>query len=134
LNLALSTLVQPRLCGEHPTVVYGFPASQAALAKRNPDDPRVAQRFELFHGGVELANGYEELTNLEELQSRQRLAIEERVQSRASRLPMPARFFAAAAKGIPACTGVALGFDRLVMLATGQKSLAQVMPFPWPLA
>jgi lysyl-tRNA synthetase class 2 len=137
LNLLLAELVEPHLGQGRPTILYHFPASQAMLAEivesaDSPDEPprEVAQRFELFVEGVELANGYYELTCADELRRRMDAACDERVADGKSPLPGPQRLLAAIRAGLPRCCGCALGFDRVVMLAAGKKSIAEVLAFP----
>ncbi len=123
--------IQPQLSHDQPTIIYDYPASQAALARiRGDASPPVAERFELFFQGVELAHGYHELLDADELQKRILAALELRHRDGKTPLPAENRLLDAMHHGLPACTGVALGFDRLVMLATGSQSLADVMPFP----
>ena len=130
LNLLLSHSVEPHLGRGRPTFVHDFPASQAALARIRQDDPPVAERFEVWVEGVELANGYHELTDAEE----QRRRFEEDLSRRRARglpaVPLDSRLLAALEHGLPPSAGVALGFDRLVMLACGATDIAEVMPFP----
>ena len=111
--------------------VTRFPADQAALARLHADDRSVAARFELVVDGVELANGYHELTDADE--QRRRFAADMEARRRLGRVEptVDERFLAALAAGLPECAGVALGVDRLLMAATGAASLAEVMPFPW---
>jgi lysyl-tRNA synthetase class 2 len=90
----------------------------------------VAERFELYLGGFELCNGYQELTNSDELASRMRHQAELRVQSGLSRLPTDSRLIAAMRQGLPECSGVALGLDRLIMWRLGLTSIEDVIPFP----
>jgi len=129
LNLLLAELVQPHLGQQRPTLLYHYPGSQAALA-RVQGDPPVAERFELFVRGVELANGYHELLDPEVLRQRNRQANDDRAGEGKPRLPAESRLLAAMDVGLPACSGTALGFDRLVMLAAGADSLAEVLAFP----
>ncbi len=130
LDLLVSAVGGPALGQATATFVCDYPASQAALACLKPSDPAVAERFELYLDGVELANGFHELADARE----QRVRFEADLAERARRgLPSPAvdeRFLAALAAGIPDCSGVALGFDRLVMAALGLESLAVAMAFP----
>lgn len=130
VNLIFSVLVQPTLGHDAPTLVTHFPASQAALARLSSDDPRVAERFELFYRGVELANGYHELLDPSILRSRNAKANTDRIRDGKSALPETSFLLDAMDAGLPASTGCALGFDRVVMLACGAKTLAEVMPFP----
>ncbi len=129
LNLLLTTLVEPKLV--RPTFVFDYPDSQAALAKVRDDRPPVAERFELYWEGIELANGYDELRDVEEL--RRRNAEQNAVRRREGLPPLPgeSRLLAAMEAGLPACSGVALGFDRLFAVAVGARSLAEVVPFPF---
>jgi lysyl-tRNA synthetase class 2 len=129
LNVLLAELVQPRLAVERPLILYDWPASQAALAQVHGDPP-VARRFELFVRGVELANGYHELLLASELAQRIRLANDQRETDGKPRLPEASRLLAAMQHGLPDCTGAALGFDRVVMLAAGATTLAEVIAFP----
>lgn len=130
LNLLLAAAVEPHLGRDRPTFVYDFPASQAALARVREGPPPVAERFEVFVRGVELANGFNELTDADE----QRRRFEEELARRRSEglapVPLDERLLAALEAGLPPCAGVALGVDRLVMLAAGAGSLAEVLAFP----
>jgi lysyl-tRNA synthetase class 2 len=125
----LAALVEPHLGVDRPTMVHGYPASQSALA-RVCGDPPVAQRFELYVRGVELANGYHELVDAEVLARRTRAANNRRAAEGKPPLPEQSRLLAAMEHGLPDCTGVALGFDRVVMLAAGASNLAEVLAFP----
>lgn len=130
LDLLLTHCVEPRLGSGRLTFVHDYPASQAALARLRPDDPPVGERFELYINGIELANGFHELGDA--VEQRHRFA-QENAARRAAGLPvMPVdeHLLAALEFGLPDCAGVALGFDRLVMLATRKTSLAEVLAFP----
>jgi elongation factor P--(R)-beta-lysine ligase len=109
--------------------VTEYPSSQASLARKKPGDPRVAERFELYVAGVELCNGFGELVDAAE----QRTRLERDQAARARRgkpvYPIDDRFLAALATGIPECGGNAIGFDRLVALACGTRSIAEVIAF-----
>ncbi len=129
LNLLWATLVEPQLGNQRPAIVYDYPASQAALA-RVEGDPPVARRFELYARGVELANGYYELLDPATLRDRHALANRQRAAEGKPTLPEESRLLAAMGQGLPPCTGVALGLDRVVMLAAGATSLAEVLAFP----
>ena len=124
--------VQERLGRGRATLLYDYPASQAALARVRPNDDgtEVAERFELFVDGVELANGFHELTDPGE----QRRRFEHDLETRRARglpaVPIDEHLQAALEEGLPECAGVALGVDRLVMLAAGAESIAEVMAFP----
>jgi lysyl-tRNA synthetase class 2 len=109
--------------------VFDYPASQAALAVIRPGAPPVAERFELYVAGIELCNGYHELTDAAELRRRIESESQRRVSEGLPALPVSNRLLAAMEGGLPPCAGVALGFDRLVMLAGGARSIAEVIPF-----
>ncbi len=131
LDLLMGLVVGPRLGrGERPTFICDYPPSQASLARLRPGPPAVAARFELYLDGVELANGFHELTSATE----QRARFEADNRLRRSRgqpeVPIDERLLAALAAGMPDSAGVALGFDRLVALGAGAGSLAEVMAFP----
>jgi elongation factor P--(R)-beta-lysine ligase len=130
LELLMAARIGPRLGHNALTFVYGYPASQAALARLDPLDARVAERFELYCEGLELANGFHELASAAE----QRARFEhDNTERRRRGLPVAAldeRLLAALAAGLPDCAGVALGFERTLMLATGAERIEDVMPFP----
>ncbi len=130
LDLMLVERVEPRLGMKQPTILFDYPASQAALAQVRDEDPPVAERFELYVRGMELANGYHELTDPEVLRDRNRRANRQRRADGKYALPEDSRLLSAMKHGLPECTGVALGFDRLVMAAAGAENLAEVMAFP----
>jgi lysyl-tRNA synthetase class 2 len=123
--------VEPRLGQERPTFLTHWPAAQAALARRDPIDPRVAERFELFVCGMELANAFVELTDAAEQRAR---FIEDRARRQAlygdASWPLDEDFLAALALGMPEAAGIALGFDRLAMIAGGASSIDQVLWLP----
>ncbi len=130
LELLMGALIGPRLGRDRLTFIYGYPASQAALARLDPEDARAAQRFELYARGIELANGFQELAAAAE--QRARFAADNAARRRAG-LPvydLDERLLAALAHGLPDCAGVALGLDRLLMLATGADHIEQVLAFP----
>lgn len=126
LNLLLAERVEPHLGHDRPTFVFDYPASQAALAcVRGEGQTAVAERFELYVNGIELCNGYHELTDAIELQSR----IQREATASEKYIPQPTRLLAAMQHGLPACAGVALGVDRLIMLCLGANSVRDVIPF-----
>lgn len=131
LDLILVSAVEPNLGKERPTILHEYPASQAALARLHPDRPEVAERFELYWAGYELANGYRELTNAEELFDRFVRQNELRQRDGKPPLPLPERLMTAQRVGLPDCSGVSLGLDRVVLLALGATSLAEVIALPW---
>ena len=104
--------------------------SQSALARVRPGDPPVAERFELYFRGLELANGYHELLDAAVLRERNRTNNTERFADDKYVLPETSRLLAAMEHGLPACSGCALGFDRLVMAATEAKRIEEVLAFP----
>jgi lysyl-tRNA synthetase class 2 len=123
------TWVDPFLAERGAVFVTDWPAPLAVLAKKSSDDPRVAQRFELYVGGVELANGFQELTDPVE----QRRRFEDDLKTRRVRclpeMPMPERFLEALERGMPESSGVAVGVDRLLMLAAGVDHIREIAPF-----
>lgn len=125
----LSAAVEPRLGIGHPTVLSRYPATEAALARLCPDDPRFAERFELYCCGVEVANAFGELTDADEQRRRFEAAEDERERIYGERMRLDEDFLAALAIMPEAC-GIALGFDRLVMLATGADNIADVLWAP----
>ncbi len=129
-ELLLVEVVAPRLGRNTPTIVHDFPASQAALAQMRAGDPPVAERFELFVDGLELANGYHELLDADELIERGERANHIRTSLGKQQLPRPQKLLDAMRHGMPAASGCALGFDRLVALVAGAGKLADVWPFP----
>lgn len=129
LNLLLADLVEPRLGVERPEFLYEYPASQSAIARIRPGEPPVAERFELYIDGIELCNGYHELTDAAELRRRMEVESQRRAAEGLAPLPASSRLLAAMEAGLPPCAGTALGFDRLVMLAAGANSIAEVIPF-----
>jgi lysyl-tRNA synthetase class 2 len=131
LDLLLVERVSPNLGIDRPTILYDYPASQAALAQIRPGPPAVAERFELYVSGIELANGYHELLDAGELRRRMVQANLQRMADGKPELPEESRLLAAMEAGLPPSTGVALGFDRLVMLAAGATMLEEVMAFPF---
>ncbi len=131
LDLLLCECVQPFLGRKHPLILYDYPASQSALAKIRTGVYPVAERFELYVDGIELANGYHELTDAAELRRRNAEVNDLRRRDGKSRLPEESRLLDAMEQGLPAATGVALGFDRLVMVAADATSLGEVLAFPF---
>jgi lysyl-tRNA synthetase class 2 len=131
LQFVMSQFVEPTLPADALAFVHGFPAEQAVLAVLDEKDPRTARRFELFHRGLELANGWQELADWHE---NERRLTEENVKRRTRgkpALPVDLRFIAALKRGLPACSGVALGLDRMIMLAAGASSVGETLAFPW---
>jgi len=132
LNAILAARVEPQLGRDRPEIIYHYPATQAALAKTttSPAGYEVAERFELYYRGIELANGYHELSDAAEQRRRFEAVNAARKADGRPALPLPERLLAALEAGLPDCIGVALGFDRLAMLAMGATSIDDVMTFP----
>lgn len=131
LNLLLATLIEPQLGNGVLSVIKDYPSSQAALAKKNG---LVASRFEVYYQGIELANGYDELADPKEQYLRFEEANLERIRLGKPPLPIDTDFISALEKGLPSCCGVAVGFDRLMMLRHQTASIADVIAFEWALA
>ncbi len=123
--------VEPRLGHGRATILYEYPSAEAALARPKAGDARVAERFELYACGVELANGFGELTDAAEQRRRFEAEMDEKARVHGERYPIDEDFLAALAS-MPDASGVALGFDRLVMLATGAPRIDQVIWTPLP--
>lgn len=130
LQFVMSEIIEPRIGNDIPCFVYNFPASQASLAKISADDSRVAERFECYFKGIELANGFNELTDADQQLRRFRADNEIRSDMNKEQRPIDDNFIAALKHGLPKCSGVALGVDRLLMLALGAKSIDKVISFP----
>ena len=130
LDFLMGARVGPRLGHGSLCFVHGYPASQAALARLDPADARVARRFELYGEGIELANGFHELGAADEQRARFARDNEERRRRGLPVAPLDERLLEALANGLPDCAGVALGFDRTLMLATGAAHIDQVLAFP----
>jgi lysyl-tRNA synthetase class 2 len=131
LNLLLAMRVEPQLGRDRPEIIYHYPASQASLAKVIAMDAGydVAERFELYYRGVELANGFHELSDATEQRRRFEAVNAARLADGRDALPLPESFLDALERGLPPCTGVALGFDRLVMLAMEKNTIYKHMSF-----
>ena len=132
LELLMSHVIEPRLAAMNLAVfIYDFPASQAQLAKIKKDDAgnNVADRFELYIAGVEIANGYNELLDADELQQRFTEDNKQRQAQSIPEMPIDNNLLAAMKSGMPQCSGVALGFDRIVMLALNKQDIHSVQSF-----
>ena len=129
LQLLFCMKVEPTIGQHKPCFVYHFPASQAALAQICDHDSRVAGRFELYYKNMELANGFNELTNATEQAKRFNDDNEYRKQNGLKQVPMDKHLIAALEHGLAPCAGVALGIDRLVMLATQKSNIKEVIAF-----
>lgn len=130
LQFIMSEIIEPTIGKDAPCFLYDFPASQASLAKISPKDSRVAERFECYYRGIELANGFNELTDA-------KVQVERFKQDNTLRIalglvdkPTDVNFLSALESGLPACSGVALGIDRLIMLALNKNDIKNVLSFP----
>lgn len=130
LHFLMSFVIEPKLQGLH--VISDFPASQAALATtKETAEGLVAERFEVYFNGIELANGFHELTDVTEQRNRFLAANRDRQTLGKQQLPLDENFLAALDQGLPDSCGVAVGFDRLLMLKLGKASLSGIFPFTW---
>ncbi len=130
LDLLLTHIIEPQLGQGCPLFLFDYPPSQAALARIRPGNPAVAERFELYIQGMELANGYYELGDAIEQQRRFEVDCAKRHTAGLPSLPLDERLLAALDAGLPECCGVALGVDRLIMLAAGVSAIDDIMAFP----
>jgi lysyl-tRNA synthetase class 2 len=133
LNLLMASVVEPQLGRDCPEIIFHYPASQASLSRvvESPAGYVVAERFEVYYRGIELANGFHELSDAAEQRCRFDAVNAARVADGRAALPIPESLLAAMRHGLPDCTGVALGFDRLAMLAIGAESIDDVTAFPY---
>lgn len=129
LDYLLSTEIQPQLPSDQLTVLHHFPAEQAALAELDPDDPRLARRFEVFLGSLELGNGYQELCDADEQARRFAADNRRRADLGLPSMPVDNTLLAALRHGLPACSGIALGVDRLLMALSGANALSELVAF-----
>jgi lysyl-tRNA synthetase class 2 len=134
LDVLLTSQVEPTLGVERPAIVRNFPLSQAALARTAEDDPQCAARFELFVKGVELANGYDELTDVQELVARTQIQNAKRGAIGRAAIASESAFLHTITAGLPVCTGVAVGVDRLLMVRCGARTIDETLPFPIEIA
>lgn len=128
LDLLFSRAIQPGLGVDRPTIVTHYPLSQAALAKTAQDDPNCAARFELFVAGIELANGYDELRDPEVLVERYRHSQARRIATGRTPLQLDTTLVLAMRAGLPQCSGVAMGVDRMLMARTQSATIDEVLP------
>jgi lysyl-tRNA synthetase class 2 len=129
LDLLASHIVTPSFENDFLYVVTDYPAEQAMLARLNPQNPLLAERFEVFLNGVELANGYCELQDATEQTERFQRDNKQRLQSGLAKVTMDEHLIAALKSGLPACSGVAVGLDRLIMITDGHDSVASTLGF-----
>ncbi|MBL4822696.1 MAG: elongation factor P--(R)-beta-lysine ligase [Colwellia sp.] len=130
LQFIFSEIIEPHIGNESPCFVYNFPSSQASLAKICPEDIRVSQRFECYFQGIELVNGFNELTDADDQFERFQQDNIQRKMVALQEKPIDKNFIAALSHGLPQCSGVALGIDRLIMLALKAEHIEQVVSFP----
>ncbi len=131
LDLLMSHCIQPHLGKEGLTFIYDYPASQAALARIRPGEPPVAERFELFMDGVELANGFHELQDADEQRARFEADLVRRQIEKREPVALDERLLKALEAGLPACAGVALGLDRLQLVLTGCSRIQNTLAFSY---
>jgi lysyl-tRNA synthetase class 2 len=132
LDLLMSHVIEPRLKGRGLCLVYDYPPSQASLSRIVEEDGvAVGQRFELYVNGMELANGYCELTDAKEQRRRFEADNVQRRERGQPEQPVDENLLAAMERGLPACSGVALGVDRLLMLMLGVEDIREVLAFDW---
>lgn len=131
LDLLMCQVVEKNLPLNCPVFIYDYPASQAALAKIRKGSPAVAERFELYINGIELANGFHELTDAKEQAERFKSQQQQRKQRGLPGIPADYQLIAALEHGLPECAGVAIGLDRLLMLLTGAEHINDVLTFPF---
>jgi len=132
LDWLMVAAVAPGFDQQGMSFIYDYPASQAALARLSKDDPRVAHRFELFYGELELANGFYELLDADEQLARFQQENALRKLRGQSIMPIDMQLIAALKSGLPDCAGVAMGLDRLLMVLTGARSISEVISFTTP--
>ena len=129
LQFIFTEIIEPTIGINAPQFIYDFPIAQASLAKVSVDDPRVAQRFECYFKGIELVNGFNELTDADEQLTRFEQDNAKRKVQELPVKPIDRNFIDALKQGLPQCSGVALGIDRLVMLALDIKKISEVLSF-----
>lgn len=129
LNLLISHCIEPYLGKNRPVFIYDFPASQAALARIRQENPPVASRFEIYYQGIELGNGFHELQATQEQRARFQRDLQYRENHGLPLISIDEQLLAALEHGLPDCAGVAIGIDRLVMLALKEKKIENVMSF-----
>lgn len=129
LTTLFASCIEPKIGLEVPCVVSHFPASQASLARLDEQDPRLARRFEVYYQGVELANGFHELTDANEQASRFEADNRKRVRYQRAEKPIDQHLLSALSAGLPDCVGVALGIDRLLMVKLNRENISDVLSF-----
>lgn len=131
LQFIMSEIIEPLLPDNTICVVYNFPAKQAILSQLDEKDSQLAKRFEVYYNKVELANGFQELTNPDENLKRLKAENGKRKNLKKKSLPIDMKFIDALKTGMPSCSGVAMGVDRLIMLAGKYSKIDEVISFTW---
>jgi lysyl-tRNA synthetase class 2 len=131
LNFLMSEVVEPTFDPAKFTVVHHFPIELASQAEPDQEEPFLAQRFEVYAGGMELGNGYKELIDVREYRARFAAENARRAATGKPEIPLHEGFFEDLGGGLPACAGVAVGFERLLMLGLGASDIAEVLEFGW---
>ncbi len=134
LDLLLANKIEPTLGADRPVIVKNYPISQAALARRSPEDRQCAARFELFYRGTELANGYDELQDPDVYVQRTEQHNQTRVSTGRPAIEASSALVQSMRAGLPSCCGAAMGVDRMLMIRSGVPSIDQVIPFPIEIA
>lgn len=129
LHLLMSHFIEPQLGQDRPVFIYDFPATQAALARIREGNPALASRFEVYYRGIELGNGFHELQVSNEQRARFEKDLKYRATHQLPTVPLDEHLLAALANGLPDCAGIAMGVDRLVMLALSCERVEEVMSF-----
>ena len=129
LQCLLSEKIEKKLGQNAPLFVYDYPATQASLAQKSPNNPELAERFEVYIQGIEIANGFHELTDASEQRHRFEQEQQQREKNQQQPIPLDEYFLQALEAGLPPCAGVALGIDRLLMLKLGFDQLQSVLSF-----
>ena len=129
LDILMSHYIEPQLGFERPAMIFDFPASKAALARIRPGTPAVAERFEVYVNGIELANGYHELTDAAIQKKRFENDVKQREKLGLAVMPIDHYLLEALEFGLPACAGIALGIDRLILLSLKKKHIEEVVSF-----
>ncbi len=134
LDVLMTHCIEPTFAKDRLTFVYDYPAEQKALAALSDDEVPVAQRFEVYWGAVELGNGYQEQTDADMNASILQTDSKKREAKGMTNIPIDEHFIAALRQGLPRCSGVAIGLDRLLMCQLNKKNLQEVISFPWTVA
>ena len=131
LNFLMGSFIEPHLGHERPIFITDYPATQASLARIHAQKKHLSQRFELYYRGIEIGNGFHELADVEEQEKRFVAENQRRKQIGKAELPIDQRFLKALEHGLPDSAGIAIGFDRILMLAAGKTRMDEVISFAW---